>query len=518
MPTPLLTRRLRPVDLYVIDALLASVAVLLCLAAASAAPQEGGPHEPAWLTLVTGLSIGMPVAVRRRWPVPVMIAVSIATTVALFTSIIPTFAALAPACAVGLVSYSLGAARRTWTGFGLALGCSALISIGLAWPTFLHPGQAHSTDAPESLLATLFGPFIVAPLWAFGYSIGERRQQAAQLSEQLVHQAAVEERLRVARELHDIVAHTMTLIVVKAAIGYHVAEASPAEARDALRVIETTGRSAMLEVRRVLDMLREDTPFAPMPGLGDLSALAEQATVGGVEVLLDVEHADAEGGEARAKAATTGDTRAADPRTEDATTENAGIREAATEGVRTEDARTEETRTGDMRTEDTRTGDAQNAIARAETALADLGIGLSREATATLVSPGSSNVPAGTGDERALSWARGPAGDRGATAEAEPGVSESVGLAVYRIVQEAVTNVVKHAAPAKCWVRVVVGTEEVRVEVTDDGSRTARLSGVGHGLVGMRERAAMHGGTFNAGPREGGGFAVIATLPVGGRR
>jgi signal transduction histidine kinase len=88
-------------------------------------------------------------------------------------------------------------------------------------------------------------------------------------------------------------------------------------------------------------------------------------------------------------------------------------------------------------------------------------------------------------------------------------------LAVYRIVQEAVTNVVKHAAPAKCRVRVVVGRDRIRVEVTDDGARAVRVNGVGHGLIGMRERAALHGGTFSAGPREGGGFAVSATLPVG---
>jgi signal transduction histidine kinase len=105
-----------------------------------------------------------------------------------------------------------------------------------------------------------------------------------------------------------------------------------------------------------------------------------------------------------------------------------------------------------------------------------------------------------------------------ATGVEAAGVSESVGLAVYRIVQEAVTNVVKHAAPAKCRVRVVVGSDEIRVEVTDDGSRATRGGEVGHGLTGMRERVAMHGGTFSAEPREGGGFAVTATLPVGERR
>ncbi|MEK8107896.1 ATP-binding protein [Micromonospora sp. M12] len=92
-------------------------------------------------------------------------------------------------------------------------------------------------------------------------------------------------------------------------------------------------------------------------------------------------------------------------------------------------------------------------------------------------------------------------------------VPESVGLAVYRIVQEAVTNVVKHAAPAACRATVTVTPDEVRVEVTDDGRRPVRAGGEGHGLIGMRERVALHGGTFRAGPCSDGGFAVAASLP-----
>ncbi|MEW2477680.1 ATP-binding protein [Micromonospora gifhornensis] len=92
-------------------------------------------------------------------------------------------------------------------------------------------------------------------------------------------------------------------------------------------------------------------------------------------------------------------------------------------------------------------------------------------------------------------------------------VPESVGLAVYRIVQEAVTNVVKRAAPAACRATVTVTAGEVRGEVTDDGGRPVLAGGKGHGLIGMRERVALHGGEFRAGPRVGGGFAVTARLP-----
>jgi signal transduction histidine kinase len=92
-----------------------------------------------------------------------------------------------------------------------------------------------------------------------------------------------------------------------------------------------------------------------------------------------------------------------------------------------------------------------------------------------------------------------------------------VGLSVYRIVQEALTNVVKHAAPARCRVTVVADEKEVRIEVLDDGPRrrTSPSDGSGHGLFGMRERVSMYGGTFEAGSRRGRGFRVFATLPYG---
>ncbi|GAA3138499.1 hypothetical protein GCM10020001_071260 [Nonomuraea salmonea] len=95
---------------------------------------------------------------------------------------------------------------------------------------------------------------------------------------------------------------------------------------------------------------------------------------------------------------------------------------------------------------------------------------------------------------------------------------EGVGLSVYRIVQEALTNVVKHAAPARCRVTVVADEKEVRIEVLDDGPRrrTSPSDGSGHGLIGMRERVSMYGGTFEAGSRRGrGGSGFFATLPYG---
>jgi signal transduction histidine kinase len=95
---------------------------------------------------------------------------------------------------------------------------------------------------------------------------------------------------------------------------------------------------------------------------------------------------------------------------------------------------------------------------------------------------------------------------------------EGVELSVYRIVQEALTNVVKHAAPARCWISVVADVMEVRIEVIDDGPgrRTLPMEGTGHGLIGMRERVMMYDGVFEAGRLPGRGFRVSARLPYGG--
>jgi signal transduction histidine kinase len=385
-------RRLRPIELYVLDAVGAAIVVLICLAGAIEAPRDGHPAEPGWVSALTAVAIGLPIAVRRRWPFAVAVTVTVASSIALGAEVIPSFAAPGPAVALVLAFYTLGAAVRDARAFLIQGACCFLISAGMAGPTFFGD-RMPSPDSPPPWLTLLLCALMIAPSAILGFAIGERRAQNAQRSEQLRREAAIEERLRIARELHDIIAHTMTLIVVKASIGNHVAESHPAAARDALQVIEKTGRAAMYEVRKVLDMLREDTPYAPTPGLDDLPRLVEMASAGEASVTLTVDCPD-------------------------------------------------------------------------ETAV-----------------------------------------DR---------ISESVQLTVYRIVQEAVTNVVKHAAPAHCQVTVLVGTDDIRVEIKDDGQRPVRAGGSGQGLIGMRERAALHGGTFSAGPRNGSGFCVTALLPVGG--
>ncbi|MEV0129222.1 sensor histidine kinase [Dactylosporangium sp. NPDC050688] len=375
-----LTRRLRPMDLYAIDTVLALVfGVALCGFAAQESPLDGSTVEPGWVTGLTAAVIGLPVAVRRRFPVGAAVTVSIAATAALATKVIPNYAAAGPSVSLALTFYMLAVATPLRRSLPIAAACLAAVVAALA---------ATGGDLWSASGAVVYGTVMTAPGWLIGWTVRERRALAARQSEQATRQAVADERLRIARELHDIVAHTMSLIVVKAAVGNHVAEASPQEAREALRVIEATGRGALLEMRRALGILRDETPYAPAPGLADLETLAGQASYGDVQVRLEV---------------------------------------------------------------------------------------------------------------------TGPA-----PPEAVP---ESVGLAAYRIVQEALTNVVKHAAPATCRVAVTVGPADVRVDVTDDGRRPVRGQGAGHGLIGMRERAALHGGEFSAGPRAGGGFAVSARLP-----
>ncbi|MEW2328645.1 sensor histidine kinase [Micromonospora chersina] len=380
MTALLLARRLRPAELATVDAVLAmAVGGLLGPYAALESPLRGGVHEPPWVSVLVGMALGLPLAVRRRWPITVAVVISSVATVALISGVIPNYAAAAPALAIGLSFYTAAVSTSTRRSLRCASGCLALVSVALVLT---------ASDLWSRTGGVVYAAVMIAPAWMIGWLVRERRALAARQGEHLARQAAAEERLRVARELHDVVAHTLSLIVVKAAVANHVAEADPREAGAALRVIEETGRTALTDVRRVLGALRADTPYAPTPGLDELPRLARQAAIGGVDVRLDV---------------------------------------------------------------------------RLE--------------------------------------------------ESAAAVPESVGLAVYRVVQEAVTNVVKHAAPAACRATVTVTPREVRVEVTDDGRRPALAGREGHGLIGMRERVTLHGGEFRAGPRPGGGFAVTASLP-----
>jgi signal transduction histidine kinase len=221
--------------------------------------------------------------------------------------------------------------------------------------------------------------------------LGDRLDEVERTREQRAQQAVEQERARIARELHDVIAHSVSVMVIQASVERRDVVAGPT--RDALASIETTGRETLAELRRLLGILRHDgSPpgLAPQPGLGSLNLLAEQVGEAGLAVDLDV---------------------------------------------------------------------------------------------ATDVGP------------------------------LAPGLE----LSVYRIVQEALTNALKHAHAGHARVAVRRRAGEVELEIVDDGAGrglSARADGGGHGLVGMRERASLYGGTLTAGAAPGGGFRVSARLPV----
>ncbi|WP_231647624.1 sensor histidine kinase [Planomonospora sphaerica] len=365
---------------YVVDlvAAVAVTAVYLEFArtpAVDGLPAYGGPVWPVW---AVAAAAGLPIAVRRRWPLPVLGVVLAALTSASILDLTRE-----PYLSGGLAAYLVGLAeptRRSVPALAVALPVAAA-GIYLGEAVITPSGGAQDAAGLVALVLVVIGG-----AWAAGFAVRLRRAESRRKAEH----ALVAERLRIAREMHDIVSHNLSLIAVKAGVAAHVAADDPQEAVTALKVIEETSRSALTEMRRALGVLRTDgTPMGPAPGTGGLDGLVEEARRAGIEVVLEV---------------------------------------------------------------------------------------------------------------RGLS-----------------GLSEGTQLTVYRIVQEALTNVVKHAAPTHCGVTVTAGGGSVAIDVADDGpgGPRRRLPG-GHGLLGMRERALMHGGTFTAGPREEGGFAVSVRLPLEG--
>ncbi|MGI5170492.1 histidine kinase [Spirillospora sp. CA-253888] len=376
------TRRLRRGHLRAVDAAVAAVLVVVdVLVAGNMLKDRPGFALPFLVSCLVAVVLGVIVATRRLWPrhaLPVAMVVSIVAALAgvLWDPFAAAALALYPVAAVG-------GPRRS----ARVLGWCLAISTGAIWVAqVVHPRYGLTPAFGWTVAAWL----LLAGAWLAGRLVRGRRWDAAFLEEQRAHQILVDERLRIARELHDVVTHGMGLIAVKAGVANHIAQERPEEARDALRVIESTSRGALTEMRRLLDVLRQDTERGTdltQPGIIGLRDLAEQVKAAGVQVELTV-----------------------------------------------------------------------------------------------------------TGEDD---------------------LSEALQLTIYRIVQEALTNVVKHAAPTRCRVTVEMEPSQVGVQVVDEGpARSAPQPGPGgHGLIGIRERVAMYGGTCNAGPRPEGGFTVTATLP-----
>jgi signal transduction histidine kinase len=393
MDVTALRERLRRVPAPVVDALLA-VAVAAVTAAAVRVAVEPHATPPDAFAYLLAVSFGAVLPLRRRWPLGVFAA----SNALLFAYYTMGYPGMSPAIPLGVALYTAAAAGHLrWclasTAFYMSAGALVL-------------GVRKDIPALEVLTAFLPQASLMVALALLGDAVRSRRGWQAEVRERLARVEAdrelearrrVErERLRIARELHDVLAHTIAVVAVQAGVVADVLEESPAQARTALAAIRSASREAMAELKATVGVLRErngdQAPRAPSPGLGQLAGLLELAREAGLRV--------------------------------------------------------------------------ESAVA---------------------------------GEPRPL-----PA---------------LVDLTAYRIVQESLTNVGRHAGAATATVTIRYEPGAVVVEVDDDGRGPAPgpVDGQpGYGLAGMAERSAVLGGRLEAGPRPGGGFRVRARLPLAG--
>jgi signal transduction histidine kinase len=352
-----------------------------------------------FLGIPLAFGLAVPVVFRRKYPVAAYYTAIAAGGLQVALDLRPAVTD----AAILILLYTLAAytPRRTSV-WGLAV-CLAGSAVGiLRWISLINHSLLEWLTAGAMLFA---GPALLA--WVLGDSMRYRRAYYASLEERAARLerdrdaqariAAAAERARIARELHDVIAHNVSVMVVQADGASYALGTDPARAREALAAISATGRQALAEMRRLLGVLRREedgagSERAPQPGIGELGELLDQARGAGLPVSFTVE------------------------------------------------------------------GDAQP-------------------------------LPGG------------------------------VALAAYRIVQESLTNTRKHAGPVtSASVLLRYSPDAVLLTVSDDGSGdlggTAQPGAPGHGLTGMRERVAVYGGSVTAGPRAGGGFEVVATLPL----
>jgi signal transduction histidine kinase len=363
-----------------LDAVIALVLAAVVAVEALAADYDT-PSRP--VAAVLGVLIALPLAWRSRWPLGVT-AASAAAFAALGIATDDTGlgpqTVLLPFILAGFTAGTHHDPRRARIGLAVLLGAHAL-------------GEASDL--------VVMGP-LFAGIWWVGRLAENRRHMAEQLSERAsvleldssehARLAIAEERARIARELHDVVAHSVSVIVVQAGAERLALGDERPQTREALEAIERTGRHAMAEMRRLVGMLRtedEEIALAPLPSLAHLDALAAHITRAGLPVTVEID---------------------------------------------------------------------------------------------------------------------------GTPTDLPPGID----ISAYRIVQEALTNALKHAGPARARVKVRYGPGALEIEVADDGRGGSPATATGHGLTGMRERVAVYGGELAAAPRHDGGFAVRARLPLGG--
>jgi signal transduction histidine kinase len=382
----------------VVDSLIALALSALSIFTLLGGGIDLGTVEPLSVTLVLAQTV--PLAVRRIWPGPVFIATF---TALILQGTLMSGTYIAP---IGsLIALFTAAERLDRRTSGLM---ALLAGIAILWLNL------YLDALPAGLSGLVQTNLTIFAVWVLGTWSRDRRAQLGTVEERADRlerereerdaQAVAEERERIARELHDVVTHHVSVIVIQAGAGLRALDKRPEDARQALTAIDTTGRLALADMRRMLGILGSPSspgeivgagdmttdPLAPMPGFDRLGELLEQVRATGLPVELAVE-----------------------------------------------------------------------------------------------------------GEARPL----------------DPGIE----LSAYRIIQEALTNALKHARGATAEVRVRYGTSNLEIEVTDRGGTGGRGIGVpgesGRGLIGMRERVAVFGGRFEAGPLPGG-FRISAHLPI----
>ena len=351
--------------------------------------RDNGPEGPMWVDIILVITIVTPLLARRRFPFGAPLTVGAAVIVASFVdnSLVPfDFIIFLSGCAAVFLLALLRDWRQAVAGLAMAVGVEAIVV---------------RNDPRGQLGQLIFVSIIFTIIWIVGFMLGrkfeeadlakERATRAEREREERARAAVAEERARIARELHDVVGHSVSVMTVQASGVRRLLRPDQEREREALLVVERTGREALAEMRRMVGVLRrpEEAPaLAPQPSLEHLDRLVEQARDAGLPVELRVE------GEAI-------------------------------------------------------------------------------------------ELPAG------------------------------VDLTAYRLVQEGLTNAIKHAQASRAEVVVHYSDGQIEVTVSDDGRGVGSgADGGGHGLVGMRERVSVYGGELEAGPKRSGGYRLRATLPL----
>jgi signal transduction histidine kinase len=377
---------------YGFDALIVLAAVESALEVALRSDSANAPRSTLWFAIPATAALCLPLLARRRYPFAAPTVVWLFSAALSFADgrlVVFTASLFAIGMAAAFLLGNLSDAVQAWLGLAILL-CSATIIV--------YNNPAHAAGD------FVFTPVLFAIAWLAGFALRERAEQAeaaearaaqAERDREMAARIAVaEERARIARELHDIVAHTVSVMVLQVGAVRHKLPAALGAEADALRGVERTGRASLAEMRRLLGALRrdgDDLELAPQPGLGGLDSLLEEIGRAGLPVRLHV--------------------------------------------------------------------------------------------------------------------------------EGEPvSVPQAIDLSAYRIVQEGLTNALRHAGASQADVTVHYGPDELAIEIRDDGEGDGKGDGLGFGLVGVRERVKIYGGEMTAGTAGGGGFILSARLPLGGDR